>query len=108
MTQSRGHSPCTASVLTGASKSFIKCNYGSNITHTSGNEGGMGTPCTDTYFVEQKADSSRYASSGCAKSMQCVAGYAFGWWSNTDFWSFGSESSYCLCSPPCVRVPRCP
>ena len=52
MTQSRGHSPCTASVLTGASKSFIKCNYGSNITHTSGNEGGMGTPCTDTYFVE--------------------------------------------------------
>jgi hypothetical protein len=44
----------------GASETFIKCNYGSNITHTSGNEGGMGTPCTDAYFVEQKAEWSRF------------------------------------------------
>ena len=52
MTQSRGHIPCTASVLAGASKSFIKCNYGSNITHTSGNKDGMSATCTEARFVE--------------------------------------------------------
>ena len=44
----------------GASKTFIKCNYGGNITHTSGNKDGMGTPCTGTYFAEQKAEWSRF------------------------------------------------
>ena len=43
----------------GASETFIKCNYSFNITHTSSNKDGMDTPCTDAYFVEQKADWSR-------------------------------------------------
>ena len=44
----------------GASETFIKCNYSGNITHTSGNKDGTGTPCTGTYFAEQKAEWSRF------------------------------------------------
>ncbi len=52
MAQCRGCMPCTAGVLTGAAKSFIKCNHGGIIIHTSGNETGMGATCTEAFFVE--------------------------------------------------------